>query len=189
MSDPYSVKGSSIRMRFEFVGSRFGPEAEATMRRRFRNHRELEALLDVNWIPFPLGDDVSQYIARVYFGGDLTRLREVGQFSAERGLQTIYKVWVRGKTFVEFLQQMPENYKTLYNAGDLTVAVGEDQTSVILSFRNAPQYSQAELHTMTGFFIGAAKVMGLPSVTHHAALVPRGMDITLRLWTDRTSAG
>jgi hypothetical protein len=180
MSDVYSVKGSTIRMKFEFVRDRFGPEAEAAMRARFRNRMELEALLDTSWVPFTLYEEINQYIARAHYGGDLTRLREVGAYSADRGLQSIYKIWVSGKAFLDFLRQMTEYNRTLYNAGDLDVSVGEDQTSATLSFRNAPQYSQAELHTSTGFFVGSAKVMGLADVTHEAKLVPKGMEITLR---------
>jgi len=150
------------------------------MRARFRNRKELEALLDVSWVPFPVYKEINQYIARAHFGGDLTSLREVGAFSADRGLQSIYKIWVRGKAFLDFLRQVTEYYKTMYSAGELAVSVGEDQTSATLSFRKAPQYSQAELHTAKGFFVGSAKFMGLPGITHEATLLPKGMGIKLR---------
>ena len=180
MNDVYSVKGSTIRMKFEFVRERFGPEAEAAMRARFHKRKELEALLDTSWVPFALYEEINQYIARAHYGGDLTRLREVGGYSADRILQSIYKIWVSGKAFLDFLRQMTEYNKTLYNAGDLVVSVGEDQRSATLSFRNAPQYTQAELHTSTGFFAGSAKLMGLADVTHEGKLVPNGMEINLR---------
>ena len=180
MSSEYSVKGSTIRMKFEFARDRFGAEAEATMRSRFRHRKELAALLDVSWIPFSVCEEINQYIARAHFGGDLTGLRQLGAFAADRGLNSIYKIWVSGKTFLNFLPQMSQYHKTMYSAGDLNVMIGEDQTSAILSFRNAPQYSQAELHTATGFFVGSAKVMGISDVTHVAVLVPKGMEIKLR---------
>lgn len=180
MSSEYSVKGSTIRMKFEFVRDRFGADAEATMRARARHRKELAALLDVSWIPFSVCEEVNHYVARAHFGGDLTGLRQLGAFAADRSLNSIYKVWVTGKTFTEFLLQMSRYHKTMYSAGDLAVVVGEDQTSATLSFANAPQYSQAELHTSTGFFLGSAKVMGISDVTHVAVLVPNGMEIKLR---------
>ena len=180
MGAVYSIKGSAIRMKFEFVGNRFGPDAEAAMRAHFRNRKELEALLDVSWVPFELYEEINQYIARTHYRGDLRSLQEVGAYSADRGLQSIYRAWVRGKAFLDFLQQMTDYYRTLYSAGDLVVSVGDDQRSATLSFRNAPQYSHAELNIATGFFVGSAKVMGLPGVTSEAALLPRGMDLKLR---------
>jgi hypothetical protein len=176
----YSVKGSAIRMKFEFVRDRFGAKAETAIRAHFRNRQELEPLLDVSWVPFTLYEEINQYIARVHYGGNVASLQEVGAYSADRGLQSIYKSWVRGKAFIDFLRQMTEYYKTFYSAGDLVVSVGEDGQSATLSFRNAPQYSQAELHIATGFFVGSAKVMGLPDVTHEATLRPSGMELKLR---------
>lgn len=180
MTSVYSVKGSAIRMKYEFVRNRFGPDAETRMRAHFRDRPELEALLDVSWVPFSLYEEMNQYIASTHYGGDITRLQEVGEYSADRSLQSIYKSWVRGKAFREFLRQMTEYYKTFYSAGELVVTVGDDLESATLTFRNAPQYSPAELNIAVGFFIGSARVMGLENVTHQASLLPRGMEIKIR---------
>ena len=180
MASTYSIKGSAIRMKFEFVRAHFGLLAEAAMHTHFRGRPELEPLLDVTWVPFALYEEINHYIARTHFGGDLARLQEVGAFSADRGLRSIYRSWVRGKAFVEFLGRMGEYYKTFYSAGDLDVRVDSEEKAAILLFRNAPLYSEAEMHIATGFFVGAARVMGLDDVAHTMTRQPTGMELRLR---------
>jgi hypothetical protein len=120
------------------------------------------------------------YIANTLLGGELSRLQEVGAYSAERGLSSIYRSWVRGKAFFEFLGQMGEYYKTFYSAGDLEVQIGGDRKSATLLFSKAPQYSVAEMHIATGFFVGAAKVTGLDDVVHTMTRRPTSMELRLR---------
>ncbi len=175
----YSIKGSSIRMKFEFVRHRFGLEAEEKMREHFRGRKELEPLLDVTWVPFKVYEEINQYIARTHYRGDLKALQEVGAYSANRGLQSIYRAWVRGKEFIDFLRRMTEYYETFYSAGNLDVSVGEDLASATLTFRNAPAYSEAELNIATGYFVGSAEVMGMRNVKHASTLLPDGMEIKL----------
>jgi hypothetical protein len=175
----YSIKGSAIRMKFEFVRTRFGAAAEAAMRAHFKGRRELEPLLDVDWVPFSLYEEIHQHIAATHYGGDLTRLQEVGAYAAERGLATTYKAWVRGKQLIEFLEQFSNYYPTFYNKGELQVKVGFDHHSATLTFRNAPIYTEAELNIAIGYFLGACQVMGLQPTTHHTSQSSYGMEIQL----------
>jgi hypothetical protein len=176
----YGVKGSTVRTKFEYVRQRFGEEDERLFREHFKDRSELQPLLDVSWISFRLYDELNCYIAEKFFGGDMSRLQEVGTYSAERALQTTYRAFARGKDFLQFLDQMREYVRAFYNVGDLLVEVGDNQKSAIVKFRKAPEYTLAELHMSAGFFVGAGRLMGLSDITCRSSLSRQGIDLDLR---------
>jgi hypothetical protein len=111
MKGGYKVKGSSIRSKFEFVKERYGPEAEARPRDKFRDRPEFSPLLDTAWYPFELYEDLNRAIALEFISGDLARLREVGSYSANLALRTTCKAFALGKDFVQFLRGTTAYYQ------------------------------------------------------------------------------
>ena len=92
MTDEYRVKGSSIRSKFEFVHDRFGEAAERRLKERFRDHGILPVLDSVMY-PFAEYDAVNRAIAEEFLDGDLTRLAEVGAYSAQKVLTGVYRAF------------------------------------------------------------------------------------------------
>ncbi len=163
MEPEYQVKGSSIQSKFAFVAERFGPEAESRLREQFLDHDHYP-ILDALWYPFDFYLAVNQAIVRDFFAGDLTRLREVGQFSAEKALTETYRAYIQSGDFVGFLTNVSRLHKQFYSVGEQRVSVGEDGRYCRIELRGKPYYPEADLYVAEGFYVGAAKLMGLNDV-------------------------
>ncbi len=182
MSEDYSVKGSSLTSKFEFVAERFGEAARTTLQRRFEDRTGLFPVLDSSWYPFSLYDEVIRVIADLFYGGQLARLTEVGAYSAGKVLTGVYRAYAQAKDFASFLERASTLHRRFYSHGEMRVAVAPagDQASVHLC--EAPAYSEADLHVAAGFYRGAAELFGLQSFAHHWALREDGAHFELR-WT------
>jgi hypothetical protein len=178
--DDYKVKGSSIRSKFDFVKERFGAPAEARLREKFKERPELSLLLDTGWYPFSVYEDLNRSIADEFFAGDLTKLQDVGSFSANLALRTTYKAFARGKDFVQFLHGTGTYYQTFYNKGDVRVTVSDDRRAADLHFSGAPVYTEADLQVAVGFFLEAGRLLGITSIAGNARRGTDGAHVNLR---------
>lgn len=162
MDSDYKIKGSSIRTKFQFVKETFGEAAEAALQDRFE--RGMFPILDSSWYPFSFNEQVSQAIVRSHFDGDVSRLREVGAFSAERVLTSVYKFYATAKGFIEFLRRAELLHETCYSKGGMQVSIGDDLKSCQIRLR-APVFSEADMQVAAGFYSGAAGFFGEHNVT------------------------
>jgi hypothetical protein len=163
----YKVKGSSLRSKLQFVREKFGDEAEAELRTLF--DRKQFPILDSSWYPFELYEAVNRTIVERHLGGDVTRLREVGEFSAEKVLTSVYRFFTTGQDFVGFLKRAESLHQTCYNEGGMRVDVGEDGRSCHILL-TAPRFSETDLHIAAGFYSGAGRLLGARDITcrcHH----------------------
>ena len=160
MSDNYQVKGSSISSKFDFAREHSGAAGENQLRELFSDDDRLFPVLDSAWYPFELYNRVNRAIAELFFGGDLRRLEEVGIFSAERVLNTVYKSFAQGKDYVAFLRRAAILHQRFYNAGSMEVILGDDGTSAEIVHSGAPTYAEADLYIASGFYQGAGRAMG-----------------------------
>ncbi|NNE20363.1 MAG: hypothetical protein HKN10_18005 [Myxococcales bacterium] len=179
MSKTYQVKGSSISSKFDFVRERSGPDAENQLRARFDDEDRLFPILDSAWYPFELYDRVNRAIAELLFGGDLKRLEEVGIFSAERVLRTVYKSFAQGKDYVAFLKRAAILHQRFYDAGKMEVVLGEDGHSAQVVHSGAPVYAEADLYIASGFYRGAGRELGLSDVRSKFRLTEDGAHFDL----------
>jgi hypothetical protein len=161
----YWVKGSSIKSKLEFVRERFGPDAEAALKRSFAS-QGLFLILESEWYPYALFDDLCVAIAENHYGGDLERLVEVGEYSAERTLRTVYEAYLEGGDFLRFLTRIATLHGRFYNQGRMEVEVGDDSKSCRLTLQGAPEYREADIQIAVGYYVGAAKTCGLKGVRH-----------------------
>jgi hypothetical protein len=151
MSSNYLVKGSSISSKFEFVRQHSGRAAEDLLRKQFTDQDRLFPILDSAWYPFELYDRVNRTIARLFFGGDLSSLEEVGIFSAERVLNTVYKSFI----------------------------IGDDGHSAEIIHSGAPNCAEADLYIASGFYRGAGRALGLDDVHSEFRLTADGAQFQL----------
>ncbi len=162
MNQEYRIKGSSIRCKLDFVRERYGAEAEQALRNRF--DRKLFPILDSSWYPFSFYEALVKVIVDEHLGGDMTRLREVGVYSAEKVLTSVYKLFTVGQDFVGFLKRAEALHGTCYNQGGMKVAVAEDRKSCQIHL-TAPTFAEADLHIAAGFYAGAGKLLGEHNVS------------------------
>lgn len=160
VSEYYQVKGSSIRSKFDYVSEKFGEEAEAELRHKFGDEGASK-FLDSGWYPFGVFDEILVWIAGRFFDGDIARLSEVGEFSAEKSLTGVYKIYLQQPTFDKFLERIATLHGQFYDQGEMVVEAEEGGSSCTIVLRGAPRYSMADTHVARGFYLGSARLFGL----------------------------
>ena len=173
----YGVKGSSIQSKLQYVREAFGEKAEERLR---SSHPDLgRAVLKGSWYPFELYDQLLQTIATNHFGGFLQRLEAVGEHSAEVALSTTYKAFAVAKDLPGLVRRLSTLHGMYYDKGSMRLGdFGDSHLTVVLS--GAPVYSKADLHVASGFYVGAAKVIGMKGVRSTINLGDDGAEIKLR---------
>ena len=177
-AEDYWVKGSSIKSKLEYVRDRFGAEAEGVLKHRFAR-QGLFLILESEWYPYALFDELCVAIAENHFGGNLERLLEVGAYSAERTLRSTYVAYLEGGDFLRFLGRISALHGRLYNQGSMEVVVNVDGKSCCLRLRGAPEYREADIQVAAGFYVGSAHCCGLRDVRHRIERLDGGVDISL----------
>ncbi len=179
MGDDYRVKGSSIRSKFDFVHDRFGEAAERRFRERFRD-RQLLPVLDSKMYPFSDYDQVNRAIAEEFYDGDLTRLSEVGAYSAQKVLTGVYRAFAAGKDFPGFLDRAATLHERFYSHGKMKVTMADGGKACAIELGGAPTYSEADLYIAGGFYSGAAELLGVESLDWQLSWSPAGARFDLR---------
>ena len=159
MAKEFLIKGSSLRTKLDFVAARFDADAVESLRLFLARELGNRPILDADWYPFELYDRLLNHLAQRQFGGDLARLREVGQFSAEKALESTYQTYARGRSFEDFLQRLPLFHQRLYTASRLEVSTLEAKGCTI-DVVEMPIVSMPDVHVSCGFFVGAARLLG-----------------------------
>jgi hypothetical protein len=165
MENDYKVKGSSIVSKFDFVEEHFGDEARDKLQRLFDRHG-LFPINPAGWYPFNLYVEVLEAVAESFFDGDLTRLEEVGTYSARASLKGVYKSFVveKEKNFLDFLSRMSALHRMFYSRGQLDVSVREDGRGCELWQRDKPGFREADLFVAKGFYTEAARMHEIDNI-------------------------
>lgn len=156
------VKGSSINSKLRFAREVFGTEAEKELA-AFLARSGVHQVLDGSWYPFELFDALLRLVADNHYRGDLSRLMEIGTYSAERSLKTTYEVYTL-RDFAYFLERLGMLHGRFYSVGKLETRLDAESRSCRIRLHGAPYYSEPDLYVASGFYVGAAKVMGLSGV-------------------------
>ncbi len=162
----FRVKGSSISSKFDFVRQTFGPAAERELRESLGGEADYGTILDSSLYSFDLYDRILRSMAERFYDGDLSRLEEVGAYSAEKSLTTIYKAFAAGKDFLGFLSRIGLLHERFYSQGKMDVEVASDRRSARIHLSEAPVYSDADLFVAGGFYCGAGKLLGLDAIRY-----------------------
>ena len=117
--------------------------------------------------PFELYDSINRAIADRHYDGDVSRLEEVGSFSAEQVLTSIYRAFAEGKDFLGFLSRIQLLHQRFYTHGTMAVDIGDEGKSTRITLAGAPTYSDADLQVAAGFYLGVGKLLGLENIRLH----------------------
>ncbi len=163
MASEFKVKGSTLLSKLEFAGERLGAEP----RRKLEEYLQasgIPKILDAEWYPFSLYDGLLRKLAADNYGGNVSRLREVGAYSAGRALSTTYSAFAAQRDFLLFLRRLSTLHGRFYSVGRLAVtATGDDFCE--LDLLDSPVISYADVYIAAGFYVGAARLMGLKKAT------------------------
>lgn len=163
-SEDFQVKGSSIRSKLYFAQQCLSPEVCSRLGRWLRGFANSEQILDANWYPFELYDGLLRTLAMEAYGGDLRRLEEVGIFSAEQALTTVYEVYAIQRDFPMFLRRISALHDRFYSRSKLEL-VGSGEGFCEIQLSDVSVDFTADIHVASGFYIGAARLMGLDKVS------------------------
>lgn len=162
MAEEFLIKGSSLRTKLEFAAQRLGPEVVTSLERFLTRELGNRPILDADWYPFELYDRLLHFLAEQHLDGDLARLSEVGQFSAEAALASVYQSYARGRSFEDFTGRLPSFHQRLYTVSRLVIHAKDDDYCEI-DIVDMPQVSKADINVSCGFFVGAARLLGHPN--------------------------
>ena len=160
----FQVKGSSIASKLAYLSENGGEAAEGEAR-LFLKENGITTVLEATWYPYEIYDSFLAWIAQRHFGGDLSRLENVGRFSAQKALTTTYAAFARVGDFARFLEKMPVLHKRYYSHGKLIPSLllpGATHCEILLE--GAPVYGEPDLYIAAGFYRRAAEMMGFSNV-------------------------
>ncbi|MEM1178717.1 MAG: hypothetical protein AAGM22_10260 [Acidobacteriota bacterium] len=179
MSTTFQVKGSSISSKLSFLLETRGEAAEGEARVFLKEHG-VTTVLEATWYDYEVYDRLLAWIARRHFGNDVSRLSEVGRYSANKALTTTYEAFRSPGDFSRFLEKMPVLHKRYYSHGRLVASLvlpGASRCEVLLE--GAPVYSDTDLYVAAGFYSGAAELMGHRDV--HCGFQREGKRVRFKL--------
>lgn len=177
--EEYKVKGSTILSKFEFVAERFGPDARAQLEQGLEGVL-VASILTAGWYPYDLYVRVLETIAKQQFGNAVSRLVEVGAFSADAALKGSYETFMRKKDFFEFLHKLSRLHHLFYNLGELVVTVAPGQKSCDVWQKGKPRYAEADLYVALGFYTRAAELHGVQDFSCAFRVDAEGAHFSLR---------
>jgi hypothetical protein len=180
MREEYKVKGIAVRTKFDYVRENHGKSAEEALKSGLVQYRSHMPLLDSSWYPFAFYDDVIRAIATRFFSGHLTGLREVGVYSAQQALTTVYKSFARSGSVAEFFKRIGSVHSTYYNLGEMRDEADPAGNGCTVLLSGAPVYSEADQEISVGFFLGACRLLGKPEARCSVRTANGGVRYELR---------
>lgn len=178
MGSNYRVKGSTLNTKFAYVRERFGEDADAAMQAHFEG-RGLFPILDADWYPYSLYVEVLQQLAKRHFDGKISKLVDVGDYSAEQALTSVYQAFVRGDEFTQFLGRISALHRLFYSMGRMEVRLWQDRDGCEIWHHDKPEYAEEDLFVALGFYLRAAKLHDLRSVSGTFSIEEEGAQFTI----------
>lgn len=158
------VKGTSIRSRLEFLQQRYGDEAgESVLAGLDADDRAaVEKTLAASWVPFALLNRLDAAIVGGPGGQDQQVARDIGVFSAERNLSTVYRMFVdqAGGDPAALLEGLATLHSNFYDWGAMRVVrLGPGECRVEVDYEGAA--SRTNCLTAVGFYSEALRRLGV----------------------------
>lgn len=159
----YSVKGSSINSKIEYVEEEISAEDAGLLKETFKEEIKFP-VLDSAWYDYDIYAKLLSEIARLFFASDKEKLKDVGIFSAKKVLNGVYKAYMMGGDFIKFLQKISMLHSRFYNMGTMDVSVSDTGNACTILLKDAPVYAVEDNYIAAGFYMGSAISCGLQSV-------------------------
>ncbi|MCH9649169.1 MAG: hypothetical protein K0U98_13095 [Deltaproteobacteria bacterium] len=165
MAEEYRIKGSSIRGKLDYIRESFGEDAEFEVKELLSN-LGVVLILESDWYDHRIYENLNQFLAQRFFKGDISKLVDVGIFSANRALSSTYRAYLERGDFVRFLQRLASLHSRFFSHGDMEVLTAPDEKSCQIHLSGAPSYPKADMQIAVGFYIGAGHAFGLEKIEH-----------------------
>ena len=145
------VKGAMVRAHLQFVRDRLGEPALAATLKALppKVAGEVNGLLSSTWCSFESLITLDRTIAQVAHRDERELMRELGRYSAQINLSTIYRAFHRDDIH-EFFRNSAMLHRQFQDFGDC-VYEPIDKTHGRISIRNATCYSPAYCSSETGY--------------------------------------
>lgn len=178
MATQYEVKGSTVQTKYDFVQARFGPLACGRLEARFKS-KGLFPVLSSSWYDYDLYVELLEAIADACFDNDLSRLVEVGEYSADDALTSMYAAFVSEEGFLDFLEGITSLHHMFYSQGNIEVNVHPDQKGCDILHRKKPKAAEADQYVAAGFYQKAAELHGLTNACCSWSMQRKGVHFVL----------
>jgi len=162
MDDTFRVKGSTIRTKLAFAREHLDPGVEEALSAELAD-AGVGRVLDGAWYDFSIYERLLKQLATLAYGGRISRLREVGMFSAELALRTTYKAFARSGDLDRFLALLPTFHTRLHDYGRLSIDA-QDVGTLTVTLHGVPDDSDADIYVTEGFFTSCAQQLGCQGV-------------------------
>lgn len=117
------VKGSAITSRVRYVRDRFGEQAlrqvKAALPAQHRTALDGKVLPHA-WVPYELFVILNVEVDRLFGKGDLGLCREMGRYSAEVNLPTLYRIFYKLGTPMFIFSKAARLWQVHYDSGSMT---------------------------------------------------------------------
>ncbi len=159
------VKGNIIKARIGFVKERFGeagwqkvlaslPETDRTA---------INAVLNVAWYDFALGERLDRAIVSALGGGDTRIFEEIGRASARENLRGVHSNFLQPADPLKFLEKTGMIYKFYYDIGHRTWEQTGPTSGYLTTF-DSETFSMADCATVVGWHKEALAMLGAKNV-------------------------
>jgi hypothetical protein len=156
------VKGSAITSRVRYVRDRFGESAIRQVKIALGDkHRSaLEGkVLPHAWVPYELFIALNTEIDRLFGKGDLALCREMGRYSAEVNLPTLYRIFYRLGTPMFIFSKAARLWQVHYDSGEM-VPVQDGEDCVRLRIQGFDEPHRAHCLSVLGWAEQSVEISG-----------------------------
>ncbi len=160
-----NVKGSALKARFRFVEERGG--ADAWERFVAALSPETRAVVEAHvlpsgWYPFAAFVEACEVIDRQLGRGDLALCHELGRYSCDANLPTLYKLFFRVADLHYLIRRTAAAWRVNYDEGTMTV-LDEREREVTLRME-VPAPHRAHCLSVRGWVVRAGELSGAKDV-------------------------
>jgi len=159
--EPQQVKGTGLIPVIAYIRNRFGDDGWAKVVESLPPHLRSELahkVMEIKWYPIELAAEMYAAVARLFAGGDPKLCQEIGRTSADYGLSTVYKFFLRFGTPQMFGSRGPDMWKTYYTGSALVVSVN-DKGHIAVEVQGI-QTSDAHFYSIIGWMERAGELTG-----------------------------
>jgi len=157
------AKGTSVLATRKFVALKFGQDGlQRLLDALPPQSRDLFAgtLLASDWYPVaPALFAPTEAVCRLFYGGADQGAWDIGQYSAQDGLQGVYRFFARMASVQTLLEKTASIYHTYYTPGQMEIAERTKQR-IVLRMSGADEHDRLFEVRVCGWLDGALRVCG-----------------------------
>jgi hypothetical protein len=155
------VCGNVLRARALFVRSRGDQAWAQVMAALMPETREAatEGFLETRWYPYETLIDLSSTTDRVLGEGDLKLCEQMGRFSCEMTLTTMFRLLLKFGNVGHLVERSATAWRKQFNTGEIIVHQ-KHRDLYVFEVRGVPNPHRAHCAAITGWMVRAAELSG-----------------------------